>query len=207
MTEKISNRVPYITKDFSSLLGINGLSDQLLNNHFALYRGYVTNVNKITDILNNLQKEEKTATPEFAELKRRFGWEWNGMRLHELYFENLTKNYAPPNKTFSFVKKVTENFGSLENWEKEFHAIGAMRGIGWIITYYEPQNNRIYNAWINEHDSGHLCGAIPLLVMDVFEHAYMPNYGIKKAEYIDTFMKIIDWDIVAKRFDMVVLKK
>ena len=81
--------MPYEAKDYAKLLGMPGFSDTLLNNHFTLYKGYVTNVNKLTDTLSVLLKEGKAGTPEFAELKRRFGWEFNGMRLHELYFENL----------------------------------------------------------------------------------------------------------------------
>jgi len=79
----------YESKNFDHLLGINGLSDQLLKNHFTLYQGYVANFNKLNQLLIGLEKEGKYGTPEYAELNRRFGWEWNGMRLHEYYFENL----------------------------------------------------------------------------------------------------------------------
>ena len=82
----------YQPKDFNHLLGLNGFSDNLLNNHFTLYRGYVDNFNKLNDILIEMEKNYKFGTPEFAELNRRFGWEFNGMRLHELYFGNLTKD-------------------------------------------------------------------------------------------------------------------
>ena len=93
-----------------------------------------------------------------------------------------------------------ETFVSYQDWEKAFKAVGTMRGIGWVILYYDPEGKRFFNCWVNEHDVGHLAGAIPLLVMDVFEHAYMVDYGLKKADYIEAFFKAIDWSVVEKRF-------
>jgi len=185
----------YEAKNFESLLGTKGLSDQLLKNHFTLYQGYVTNTNKVADALLAMAKDGKTATPEYAELKRRFGWEFNGMRLHEYYFENIVKDGKAIDKKTNLYKKIISEFGSYENWEKDFKATGAMRGIGWVILYYDALEGRLFNTWINEHDVGHLCGALPLIVMDVFEHAYMIEYGLKKADYIEAFFKAIDWTV------------
>ena len=186
----------YEAKNFESLLGTKGLSDQLLKNHFTLYQGYVTNTNKVADALGAMAKEGKTTTPEYAELKRRFGWEWNGMKLHEYYFGNLIKDGKALDKNSNLSRKIIEDFGSYENWEKDFKATGAMRGIGWVILYYD--GNRLFNTWINEHDVGHLSGASPLLVMDVFEHAYMIDYGLKKSDYIEAVFRGIDWTIDPK---------
>ncbi len=186
----------YEPKNFDALLGTKGLSDTLLKNHFTLYQGYVTNTNKVSDILGALANEGKTATPEYAEMKRRFGWEWNGMRLHELYFGNMAKGGKPIDKNSALSKKMAVDFGSYENWEKDFRETGAMRGIGWVLLYHDAASGRLFNTWINEHDVGHLSGAVPLLVMDVFEHAYMVDYGLKKADYIEAFFKAIDWTAV-----------
>ncbi|MEI6650411.1 MAG: Fe-Mn family superoxide dismutase [Candidatus Moraniibacteriota bacterium] len=182
-------------KDFSHLLGTPGFSDQLLTDHFTLYEGYVANVNKIAD----LSAEIEMGTPQYAELKRRFGWEWNGMRLHELYFGNITKGKAPLSTESDVTKKIAEHFGSVEAWEKDFRATGAMRGIGWVVLAYDVTEGRLFNVWVQEHDGGHLVGATPLLVMDVFEHAYIRDYGIKRADYIEAFMRSIDWTTVEKR--------
>ncbi len=188
----------YEAKNFESLLGTKGFSDQLLKNHFTLYQGYVTNTNKVADTLSAMAKEGKTGTPEYAELKRRFGWEFNGMRLHEYYFDNMTKGGKEIDKNTNLYKKIVADFGSYETWEKDFKATGAMRGIGWVILYYDGTEGRLFNTWINEHDVGHLSGAKPLMVMDVFEHAYMIDYGLKKADYIEAFFKAIDWTIDPK---------
>lgn len=188
----------YTAKDYAKLVGMPGFSETILKNHFTLYQGYVTNTNKVLDALAGMAKDGKAGTPEFAELKRRQGWEWNGMRLHEAYFENLGGRKAlDPNGKLG--KKLTESFGSVEAWEKEFRATGAMRGIGWVVLYEDPANGRLINFWINEHDISHPAGCRPLLVMDVFEHAFMIDYGLKRADYIEAFFKNIDWAAVEAR--------
>lgn len=192
----------YEQKNFEQLLGLPGFSDTLLKNHFTLYGGYVTNFNKLNDILVAMEKESKFGTPEYAELNRRLGWEFNGMRLHELYFGNMTKDVQPINKNSELFKSIVKEFGSYEMWEKDFRAMAAMRGIGWIVLYHDVMAGRLFNVWVNEHDVGHLAGAKPLLVMDVFEHAYITDYGIKRADYIESFMKVIDWKVVENRVDI-----
>jgi len=188
----------YIAKDYSSLIGMEGFSETLLKNHFTLYQGYVTNTNKELDTLAQMLKDDKAGTPEFAELKRRLGWEFNGMRLHEYYFENLGGK-EDIKKDGKLAKKIAEDFGSYELWEKEFRAMGAMRGIGWVVLYQDITNGRLINFWINEHDVSHPAGCNPLLIMDVFEHAFMVDYGLKKADYIGALFKNIDWSVVETR--------
>ena len=108
----------YEAQNFDRLLGTAGFSNQLLQNHFKLYQGYVTNTNKLMDALKALVDSDKMASPEFAELKRRFGWEFNGMRLHELYFGKMTKNGQKLNSSSSLAKQLIDQFQSLERWEK-----------------------------------------------------------------------------------------
>ncbi len=188
----------YEAKDYSNLLGMKGFSETLLKNHFTLYQGYVNNTNKLLDTLNAMLKEEKTGLPEFAEIKRRLGWEWNGMRLHELYFENLGGDGIFPQDS-KIAKLINENFGSFDNWLKDFKGTGTMRGIGWVGLYQDILLGKIFNFWINEHDVGHPAGCNPLLIMDVFEHAFMLDYGLKRADYIEAFFKNINWQEVEKR--------
>ena len=187
----------YEAKNFDHLLGLAGFSEALLKDHFTLYQGYVTNVNKLGDKAGTIE----VGSPEYAELKRRFGWEWNGMKLHELYFGNLTKDSVPLSQESDLAKKIAERFGSLENFEKDFRATAAMRGIGWVILYYDKTEGRMFTVWVNEHDVGHLAGLAPVLVMDVFEHAYIRDYGIKRADYINAFWNAIDWKEVGERMN------
>jgi Fe-Mn family superoxide dismutase len=188
----------YQPQNFDSLIGLPGFSDQLLKNHFTLYQGYVTNTNKAADIIAAMVKDGKQATPEFAEVKRRFGWEFNGMRLHELYFRCLSKTPKALAKTSPLMKQIIQDFGSFENWEKEMKAICAMRGIGWAVLYYDIFSKRLHNVWINEHDVGHLSTCAPLLVIDVFEHAFMVDYQLKRADYVEAVFKVVNWEEVEK---------
>ena len=183
----------YTAQNFDTLLGLPGFSDTLLKNHFTLYQGYVTNVNRLQEELGKIPVDGKARTPVYNELKRRFGWEFNGMRLHEIHFGRMTKTSTALDENSALAKKISENFGSYENWEKDFKSTAAMRGIGWAILYYDPVVKNLFNVWVNEHDVGHLAGGTPLLALDVFEHAYMLDYGLKRADYIEAFFKVIGW--------------
>jgi len=188
----------YTPKDYSKLIGMEGFSETLLKNHFTLYQGYVTNTNKVLETLDQMLKEGKTGTPEFAELKRRLGWEFNGMRLHEYYFENFGGKDGI-NKDEKLARKMSEDFGSYEAWEKDYRATGTMRGIGWVVLYQDVANAKLINFWINEHDVSHPAGCNPVLIMDVFEHAFMIDYGLKRVDYIEAFFKNINWNAVEAR--------
>ena len=178
----------YQAKDYSNLLGINGLNESLLNNHFSLYQGYVKNTNLIMENLSGLNKD----SVEYAELKRRFGWEFNGMRLHELYFENISSSPQPIDNYPDLFNKIQTDFSSVDNWKDDFRAICTIRGIGWAILYHDRWADKFINVWINEHDAGHLSGCRPLVVVDLFEHAYMPD-GIRKPDYTSHMLDSIDW--------------
>lgn len=189
----------YKAKDYSALLGMSGFSEKALTTHFKLYQGYVTNTNLLSDTLTKLSADGKDRSPEYAELKRRFGWEFDGMRLHELYFENLGGKDDLNSKSELYAK-IIEDFGSYDRWKADFIATGAMRGIGWAVLYQDLPTGRLFNTWINEHDLGHLAGGKPLLIMDVFEHAYMIDYLTDRAQYIDAFFKNINWNAAIQRY-------
>lgn len=187
----------YQAKNFDHLIGTPGFSEKLLKDHFTLYQGYVKNTNLLVEKLAALRSEGKEGTPEFAELNRRFGWEFNGMRLHELYFGNMTAKPVKPSAAVS--KVVSDQFGSHDAFVQAFKATGKARGIGWAVLYQDPQEKAVYPVWVNEHDTGHLAGGKVLLIMDVFEHAFISDYGLNRAGYIDAFMNAVDWAAVGKR--------
>lgn len=187
------------TQNFETLLGTPGFSDALLKNHFTLYEGYVKNTNSLEEKLTALATSGGFGTPEYNELKRRYGWEYNGMRLHELYFGNMTKGGADPEVETALARTMMAQYGSIDAWMSDFKATGALRGIGWAILVREA-SGKLANIWVNEHDVGLLVDAKPLLVMDVFEHSFMIDYGLKRADYINAFMDAIDWRVVEHRF-------
>ncbi len=188
----------YQAKEFSYLIGKTRFENDLLNMHFQLYQGYVKNTNLLRTRLKKLEDEGKGLTYDYGALKRRFAWEYDGMRLHELYFENLGGE-KPINPSSLLYQAIVKDFESYEKWKQSFIATGKMRGIGWVILYQEPGNSRLVNTWIDEHDLGHLVGGTPLLVMDVFEHAYITQYRLNREQYIDDFFQTINWEIVEKR--------
>ncbi|MDA2921982.1 superoxide dismutase [Patescibacteria group bacterium AH-259-L07] len=194
----------YQAKNFDNLLGTEGFSDKALTIHFALYQGYVANTNKVAEQLQKLVEEGKTAAPEYGELKRRFGWEFNGMRLHEeYYFSRMIKGGTELNKDSQLFKAITNSFGNYDNWEKDYKATGAIRGIGWAILYYDPKIQRLFNVWIDEHSLGHLAGSVPLLAMDIFEHAYIIDYGTNRADYMEAFLNAVNWSAVSEQFETI----
>lgn len=189
---------PYEPKNFEHLLGMNGFSEKLLRTHFKLYEGYVTHTNALNEEIHSLVVGGKEKSPQFGELRRRFGWEFNGMRLHELYFGNLG-GHEPLSDTSEFANAAIAGFGSIETWKRDFLGSGAMRGIGWVVCYQDPSDGRLLNVWIDEHNVNHLAGARPILVLDVFEHAFMTDYGTDKAAYMQSFFENLDWKTISSR--------
>jgi len=186
----------YKAKSFD-LSGLKGISDETLAMHFKLYEGYVTNTNLLNEQLSELNRKEITAKemPIFSELTRRLGFEYNGMVLHEWYFGNLKKGGGgDPDKNSAFYKAVEDGFDNFENWKKSFITIGKMRGVGWAATYQDPATGRLSNHWINLHETGNVAGFNPILIMDVWEHAFIRDYApADRPKYIEAFFSHIDW--------------
>ena len=186
------------------LSGLKGISDATLEQHFKLYEGYVTQTNKLleklADFTQNGAVDEKRMA-EFSELKRRLGFEYNGMVLHEHYFGNLRKHGdRGPARGAAFREAAEHGWGSYQRWESDFTSVGKMRGVGWVICYQDPVTGFLANHWVDMHESGHVSGFIPVLVMDVWEHAFMLDYAVKdKPKYIDAFLANVDWRAVESR--------
>lgn len=185
------------------LSGLNGISDATLAVHFKLYEGYVTNTNALNDQLSGMLNDGRITSDarSFSELKRRLGFEYNGMVLHEYYFGNLKKGGGgDPKSGSAFHKAIEAGFGSYENWKKEFFAVGNMRGVGWAICLQDPVSGRISNHWITLHEEGNVAGFNPVLVMDVWEHAFLLDYKpAERPKYIESFFSNIDWSVVEGR--------
>jgi Fe-Mn family superoxide dismutase len=193
----------YKPQAFDHLTGLDGISDAQLTEHLKLYEGYVKQVNALNEELAELRGRGQAsgARPEFAELTRRLGFEYNGMILHEYYFENLRRAGEPqPPRHGALAQAVVRDFGSLEQWMTDFQAIGEMRGIGWVILFEDPVTDRLSNHWITLHQEGIPAGFKPLLVMDVWEHAYMRDYkATERKKYVEAFFRNIDWARVERR--------
>ena len=184
-----------------ALSGLHGISDKTLETHFGLYEGYVKNTNLLNEQIAELTGQGRAtgADPHFAELRRRLGFELNGMRLHEYYFGNLAKGAGdPPPRELSAA--IGASFGDFETWKKDFAATGGMRGVGWAIAYQDPSTGSMSNHWITLHEDGHPAGLQPIVVMDVWEHAFMYDYKpAERGAYIEAFFANLDWNAAAGR--------
>ena len=184
-----------------NLSGLEGISDQTLTTHFGLYEGYVKNTNLLNEQLNELTAAGKAggAHPQFAELKRRLGFEYNGMVLHEYYFDNLTTS-GGGDPAARLNTAFADSFGDYAAWKKDFIATGGMRGVGWAIAYQDPTTGRITNHWINLHEDGNIAGYRPIVVMDVWEHAFLLDYKpADRPKYIEAFFANLDWAAIEAR--------
>ncbi|MBI4397781.1 MAG: superoxide dismutase [Candidatus Omnitrophica bacterium] len=190
----------YQTRNYNHLLGMEGFSDVMLGNHFSLYEGYVKNANGMMQTLDDLLNQNKTGI-EFSEIKRRLGFELNGIKLHEYYFENLQGRGAQDlDRSSKFFKKIALQFGNFEKWKKSFEAVAVMRGIGWEALVYDPEQEYFFNIWIEEHHIGNVAGMVPILVLDLWEHAMMLDYGTNRKAYLEAFFNAVDWTAVANRY-------
>lgn len=199
----MSARNLYHARQFD-LNGLNGISDRTLETHFKLYEGYVKETNRLTEHIMEFLKDGKVdqeEMPAYSELKRRFGFEYNGMVLHEYYFDNMMKHGpGDPGRNSAFVQAAVSSFGSYDIWKADFASVGKMRGVGWAICYQNPMNGLLSNHWITLHEVGNVAGFTPLLVMDVWEHAFILDYKpSERGQYIDAFFSNVSWSAVEER--------
>ena len=192
----------YKPKQFN-LSGLKGISDQTLEMHFKLYEGYVKETNTLNARIAEFLKDgnvDQDEMPLYSELKRRLGFEFNGMLLHEYYFDNLKMGGgAEPASKSSFYKAAEASFGSYDVWKADFVGVGKMRGVGWAMCYEQP-DGRLSNHWISLHQTGEVAGFNPVLVMDVWEHAFLLDYKpAERPKYIEAFFSNIDWTAVEGR--------
>jgi Fe-Mn family superoxide dismutase len=196
-------RRPYVEQTFDNLKGLDGISAEQIGEHLALYAGYVRQVNILNEELTILRERRRASgrDPEFAELTRQLGFEYNGMILHEYYFSGLRAGDDPrPAPTSKIAQALNESFDSVQEWRNDFHAIGSMRGIGWVLLCQDPVTLRLSNHWVSLHQNGVPASFKPLLVLDVWEHAFMRDYkATEKGRYLEAFFRNVDWRIVERR--------
>ena len=192
----------YSPRSWPNLKGLQGISDGQLEAHFALYQGYVKNTNLITEQLQALQKEGKAAgtNPAYAEMTRRLGFEYNGMILHEYYFDNMAPGGTERASSGKLADAINRSFGDFDAYMTDFKAVATMRGVGWAITFQDPTTKLLSNHWVTLHNDGNPAGYKPILVMDAWEHAFVPDYKpTERGKYVEAYLKNIDWKAVEGR--------
>jgi Fe-Mn family superoxide dismutase len=190
----------YVERDFKHLHGLTGISDKTLEIHLGLYAGYVKNTNLLYERVIELTETGKSGTPEYSELKRRYGFEYNGMRLHEYYFGNLKPGGSELKESSKLGKQLAQVYSGLDVWRNDFSKVGAMRGVGWAVLFQDPFTKVLSNHWITLHEEGNIAGFVPVLVMDVWEHAFLLDYKpSERPKYIEAFFSNVDWAAVESR--------
>ena len=194
---------PYTAKSYD-LFGLSGISDHSLAVHFGLYEGYVKAANSLRARLHEILSDgtvDQEEMPAYSELTRRLGFEYNGMILHEYYFGNLRRGgMNRPTDGSPFGQAVERTFGSYERWKTDFCSVGMLRGVGWAICNVDPSTGLVSNHWVSLHEHGNVAGFLPILVMDVWEHAYLLDYQPQeRKQYIEAFFSNISWSAVEER--------
>lgn len=192
----------YTTKTFN-LPELSGLSAKQIKVHLGLYAGYVKHVNLIPEKIAQLAKENKLENQYLIhELRRRFGFEFNGMRMHEYYFEQFENGATERDTNSALEKATTEKYGNGENFIAHIREVAGSRGIGWVVVYADPRANTIHTVFVNSHEVGQLAGLPVLLALDMWEHAFMVDYApSEKASYIDAFFANLNWQTIEARFE------
>lgn len=192
---------PYEPKIHLKPHDLQGISNDQIDDHWGLYVGYVNNVNQLNDDLAQLRIQQTPQPLILADRRRRYGFEYNGMVLHEYFFENLTTQAEPLNNDSLLYEAICATWGSFDAWKQDFIQTGKSRGIGWAILYADPYTRQLTNHFIMDHENGPIARFVPILVMDVWEHAYMVDHKAQgRPDYITAFMNNINWKVTAERF-------
>lgn len=190
----------YTPRTFT-LTGLKNLSQKQIDVHIALYEAYVKHTNLITETIERLRKEDASANAYVInELRRRFGFEFDGMRMHEYYFEQLEgQTMATPGSPLS--DSATERYGSFDSFTAHIREVAGTRGIGWVVVYFDPKGRTLHTAWVSDHELGQLSGLPIMLALDLWEHAFMVDYvPADKKNYVDAFFENLNWGVVERRF-------
>lgn len=191
----------FTAKTFS-LPHLTGISSKNIEEHIKLYEGYVKHANLILDHIAEFSKDSEKYAFELGELQRRFAFEFDGMRNHEIYFAQLEGGPHALNNESALAKKLTEQFGSVEAFLTRFKSIAMTRGVGWAMLYHDTETGNLLTQWVEEQHLGHLTGLSPILALDMWEHAYVYDYPTsEKKKYIEAFFENVNWEVVEKRFE------
>jgi Fe-Mn family superoxide dismutase len=184
-------------KEFSSINGLPGLSEKLMTEHYKLYEGYVKKANEISEALKTVDKSKANATQsDLRSLKMGLSFAWGAIKSHELYFSHLNAKAGRPGDLMG--KLIEQNFGSFDEWSEDISKTG-IAARGWVWTAFDWDSKTVFNFLGDAHDAFPLWNATPLVALDVYEHAYMIDYGVNRADYIKAFLAALDWKVVEQR--------
>lgn len=192
----------YEPKGFA-LPEIPGISAKQIDAHLALYQGYVKHANLVREKIAALTEADAAGNAYLiSELRRRYAFEFSGMRLHELYFEQLERA-VPADPSGKLAAKAVEKYGSWDAFVLHVKEVAMTRGTGWTLVTYDPVADTLHTAYAADHEMNHLATLPVVLALDMWEHAYMVDYlPAEKKSYIDAFFAALDWSVIEKRLPL-----
>jgi Fe-Mn family superoxide dismutase len=177
---------------------VQGLSKKAIDLHLSLYKGYVENFNKL---IEQMPQSAAAASPlEVDGYARRFAFEYNGVVLHELFFESLAGQRRPLSEDGAFAQALGADFGDFEGWKKSVGTLAKTRGVGWVLTVRNRSSQRLHNCWIDLHQLSVPANSDVLFTLDLWEHAFMLDFTpAQRADYTKTILDNIDWSVIEAR--------
>ena len=194
---------------------LDGISQKQIDVHLGLYGGYVKHINLLREQVHDLESQdvEKYAFA-IESIRRRLGFEFNGMRMHEFYFSQFEGSPSDDPSTVpvnsprasseqsGLAAALVEKYGSWEGFMAHFKKVGMSRGSGWATLAWDPKGRTPHIWWTVDHELGSLADVRILLTMDMWEHSYMVDYmPADKGQHIDSFLRNINWQVVITRFE------
>jgi Fe-Mn family superoxide dismutase len=180
---------------------LKGISVKNIEEHLKLYAGYVKNANAVVEKISELSQDSEKNIYLIGELFRRFSFEYNGMRNHEVYFSSLSGGAKPLPEKSELRKMLVETCESAEIFVTGFKNIAMTRGVGWAVLWYDKKDKRLLASWVDEQHLGQLNGCEMILALDMWEHAYVADYQPSgKKQYIEDFFENLNWEVVEKNF-------
>jgi len=189
----------YVARSFN-IPNLKGLSAKQMEVHLGLYQGYVKHVNLIREKLASLKESPEENAYLMAELRRRFAFEFDGMRMHEYYFEQFEGGATAPQDDKPLVGSALEKYGSWDGFIAHLKEVAGTRGVGWVVVYYDPSARTLHTVFVGDHEVGQLSGLPILLAIDLWEHAFMVDYvPADKKNYVDAFLDNVNWSVPERR--------
>lgn len=181
---------------------LTGISTKTIEEHLKLYAGYVKHSNLVLEKIDELAVDAEKNAYALGEVQRRFGFEYDGMRLHEIYFDSLSDGASPLTSGSELEKSITYLWGSFDAWLNRFKSIALTRGIGWAVLYLDMKEHRLLNAYVEDHQLGQLAGCTPILALDMWEHAFVADYQPSgKKKYVEDFFANLNWKKIEENFN------
>ena len=195
------SHMTYTPKTFN-LPALEGISEKQIKVHLALYEGYVKHVNLIMSTIALYEgTTDEGGKYGITEMRRRFAFEFDGMRMHEYYFSQFEGGQTSLSVDSALAKAATLKYGSTEGLVAHIKEVSGTRGIGWVVVYNDPSGNTLHTVFVADHELGQLSGLPIILALDLWEHAYMVDYvPSEKKSYIDAFFANLNWGVIEKRF-------